>query len=262
MSWPLIGYLVVILFCIVLNGRSCLLILVLFCFHRPHVGCRLNCSSLGCDPVTTSCNCPDGYTGTSCTQCAGGYYNLTANSTSTCVACSCDQIGSNGTCSAETGQCSCRTDFKGRTCNTCRTFFYRKTATSCFPCQCYAFGTQQCNQLNGSCTCKPGYVGSECRSCAGDYRRSIIPLGEKLFSCTACSCNTRGSNSTSCAANGNCTCQVGTTGKTCDQCVDGYYAKSSFLQPNAVTATQSLTRTRQCVLQARMGALCQGKGKC
>ena len=202
-------------------------------------------SSLQCADSTGTCTCNAGYKGTKCD-----------------ATCGCDGTGSSGTaCDQSTGQCTCNAGFKGTTCNTA--------------CGCDTTGSSgtACDATSGQCTCNTGYTGTTCNSCATNYYRASdgtcksmlitvfqMPILYKCFfsacgcdatgssnlqcadstgqctcnagfkgtTCnTACGCDTTGSSGTACdASSGQCTCNTGYTGTTCNSCATNYYRKS------------------------------------
>eukprot|EP00794_Sanderia_malayensis_P006149 gene6149-6855_t len=94
------------------------------------------------------------------------------------------------------------------------------------PCQCDRVGTQPngtsdiliCAAAGGQCPCKPNVIGRTCDRCApGSY-------GFSSQGCTACNCDTVGSNSQFCdSVTGQCSCTANVVGRQCNQCPTNHF---------------------------------------
>ncbi|CAG5123328.1 unnamed protein product, partial [Candidula unifasciata] len=135
-------------------------------------------------PEVESCVCPEGYTGLSCQECAGGYLRVEDSGTAIgrCVRCSCN--GHATSCDPETGVCqNCQHNTVGDRCERCAPGFYGDpaagTAYDCRPCPCPL--TIPSNQFSPTCfldqdtrvtcdRCPPGYTGRDCGQCAPGFQ--------------------------------------------------------------------------------------------
>ncbi|XP_037075728.1 basement membrane-specific heparan sulfate proteoglycan core protein-like isoform X4 [Pollicipes pollicipes] len=154
-------------------------------------------TSQGPTNLVEDCNCPQGYSGMSCEECAPGYIR--------------QQTGQwLGRCVQEPQDCA-----PGQ-------YGDPRRGIACRPCSCPGtpaqFG-QTCrldsdNQV--TCDCPAGYIGRRCERCAAGYR------GDPLAG-TPCSpgdqCDPAGSlQSTPDPRTGRCDCKEFATGAKCDQC--------------------------------------------
>ena len=118
------------------------------------------------------CQCPTGYSGTSCEICSVGYTRkIQPDATFKCVPCMCG--GRSDECDRETGQClNCRDNFIGPACERCKeTHFYDSRSDTCQLCTCPGNSEEESFATNCTvdnrgrlvlCECKPGYAGSRC----------------------------------------------------------------------------------------------------
>lgn len=128
------------------------------------------------------CQCPPGYSGLSCQDCASGYTRTGEGLyLGHCEPCECN--GHSDTCHPETGICtSCQHNTKGELCEQCVDGFFGDptagTPEDCQPCACP--GTDPENQFSRTCeslgnggyqctACQPGYLGQYCERCAPGY---------------------------------------------------------------------------------------------
>uniref|UniRef100_A0A3B4ES20 Laminin subunit alpha-2 n=1 Tax=Pundamilia nyererei TaxID=303518 RepID=A0A3B4ES20_9CICH len=184
------------------------------------------------------CDCPIGYSGLSCEECAAGFYRLrsgflasapassvpTATGMGSCVQCQCS--GHSSSCDPETSICqNCQDNTEGDRCERCAPGFYgvvRGSPDDCKPCAycmlqiptCVAEGFDDYR-----CTaCPEGYEGKHCERCATGYHGNPrIPGGH----CEECKCSLWGALPGPCdPVTGQCRCRVGASGMTCDQCMD------------------------------------------
>ncbi|KAF3703025.1 Laminin subunit alpha-2 [Channa argus] len=140
------------------------------------------------------CDCPVGYSGLSCEECAAGFYRLRAGSPApapvsrvptavgmgSCVQCQCS--GHSSTCDPETSICqNCQDNTEGDRCERCAPGFYgvvRGSPDDCSPCACPL--TNPGNNFSPTCVaegfddyrctaCPEGYEGKYCERCATGY---------------------------------------------------------------------------------------------
>ncbi|XP_048238836.1 basement membrane-specific heparan sulfate proteoglycan core protein-like isoform X2 [Haliotis rufescens] len=131
-----------------------------------------------------SCQCPEGYTGLSCEECAAGYLRVEEPGTprGRCVRCNCN--GHATSCDTDTGRClNCNDNTEGDRCERCASGYYGDptvgTRSDCRPCPCPL--TIPSNQFSRTCfldpsdnrvtcdRCPPGYTGRDCGTCAEGY---------------------------------------------------------------------------------------------
>ena len=130
------------------------------------------------------CTCMNGTTGTSCQDCALGFFRpIDADLSTPCTPCECAEAGSilhddvALPCHQETGQCKCRSHTAGRQCNECQQGFYELDAAhdgGCRDCDCALAGVENatmagvCDPEDG-CYCKESNTGEQCTDCAHGY---------------------------------------------------------------------------------------------
>ncbi|XP_032440521.1 laminin subunit alpha-2 isoform X2 [Xiphophorus hellerii] len=189
------------------------------------------------------CDCPTGYSGLSCEECAAGFYRLRAGSPvsvpasrlptaagmGSCVQCQCN--GHSSTCDPETSICqNCQDNTEGDHCERCAPGFYgvvRGSPDDCKPCACPLSNAE--NNFSPTCvaegfsdyrctSCAEGYEGKYCERCATGYHGNPRMPGGR---CEECKCTSWGSLPGPChPVTGQCRCRVGTSGILCDQCMD------------------------------------------
>ncbi|XP_067337909.1 laminin subunit alpha-2 isoform X2 [Channa argus] len=189
------------------------------------------------------CDCPVGYSGLSCEECAAGFYRLRAGSPApapvsrvptavgmgSCVQCQCS--GHSSTCDPETSICqNCQDNTEGDRCERCAPGFYgvvRGSPDDCSPCACPL--TNPGNNFSPTCVaegfddyrctaCPEGYEGKYCERCATGYHGNPQMPGSH---CEECKCSMWGALPGPCdPVTGQCHCRVGAMGKWCDQCMD------------------------------------------
>nr|XP_046228322.1 laminin subunit alpha-2 isoform X8 [Scatophagus argus] len=155
------------------------------------------------------CDCPVGYSGLSCEECAAGFYRLRAGSLASapasrvptaagmgsCVQCQCS--GHSSTCDPETSICqNCQDNTEGDRCERCAPGFYgvvRGFVDDCKPCACPLTNPQ--NNFSPTCVaegfddyrctaCSEGYEGKYCERCATGYHGNPqMPGGRCEESC-------------------------------------------------------------------------------
>ncbi|XP_070781481.1 laminin subunit alpha-2 [Enoplosus armatus] len=189
------------------------------------------------------CDCPIGYSGLSCEECAAGFYRLRAGSPASapasrvptaagmgsCVQCQCS--GHSSTCDPETSICqNCQDNTEGDRCERCAPGFYgvvRGFHDDCKPCACPLTNPE--NNFSPTCVtegydeyrctaCPEGYEGKHCERCATGYHGNPRMPGGR---CEECKCSVWGALPGPCdPVTGQCRCRVGASGKSCDQCMD------------------------------------------
>uniref|UniRef100_A0A3B4B885 Laminin subunit alpha 2 n=1 Tax=Periophthalmus magnuspinnatus TaxID=409849 RepID=A0A3B4B885_9GOBI len=189
------------------------------------------------------CECPLGYSGLSCEECASGFYRLrsgslapapasrvpTAAGMGSCVVCQCS--GHSSTCDPDTSICQdCQDNTEGDRCERCAPGFYgvvRGFHDDCKPCACPLLNPQ--NNFSPTCVaegfddyrctaCPEGYEGKHCERCATGYHGNPLQPGGL---CEECKCSPWGSLPGPCdPVTGQCRCRGGTSGRACDQCME------------------------------------------
>ncbi|KAG5268865.1 hypothetical protein AALO_G00217340 [Alosa alosa] len=182
-----------------------------------------------------SCECPRGYAGLSCQECAPGYYRQPVSELNMkgmnrpliqpCVPCRCNNHSL--ACDLETGEClGCQHNTAGERCHVCAQGYYgtvKGSVSDCSLCGC----PLQTNSFSPSCVpegagdyrcnaCQQGYEGRYCERCSvGYYGNPSEPGGR----CQLCQCSAAGSLHQVCHhLTGQCDCKVGVRGHTCEEC--------------------------------------------
>ncbi|XP_039603409.1 laminin subunit alpha-2 isoform X4 [Polypterus senegalus] len=140
------------------------------------------------------CDCPPGYSGLSCEECAAGFYRLSSrtqgavSSIGSCVRCQCN--GHSEICDPETSICqNCLHNTVGDRCELCAPGFYgavRGAPNDCKPCACPL--PTPSNNFSPSCVmegfsdfrctaCPPGYEGQYCERCSPGFHGDPTILG-------------------------------------------------------------------------------------
>ncbi|KRZ28597.1 Laminin-like protein epi-1 [Trichinella pseudospiralis] len=183
------------------------------------------------------CRCPPPYKGTSCEECAEGFYRVnTGPFLGSCVPCKCH--GHSKSCDPRTGLClRCEHNTAGDHCEQCQAGFYGDATfgspMDCQLCPCplptVANNFAHSCQVNErgrllSCNCTEGYAGDRCNKCAvGWFGEPSRPDGR----CQRCFCNNNNqlTKENSCdSTNGRCfDCENNTDGFHCELCAPWYY---------------------------------------
>ncbi|XP_022090462.1 basement membrane-specific heparan sulfate proteoglycan core protein-like isoform X3 [Acanthaster planci] len=175
--------------------------------------------------MVEKCECPPGYAGQSCEECASGYYRVRNNRyLGTCEPCECNRYSYQ--CDPETGVCiNCRANTAGDQCDQCAEGYYGDPLSSipCLPCPCPL--TVDPNQFSPTCyldsdglvtcdNCPPGYDGRQCETCSPQYvgepqnlGSSCVPEGKE--------CNSAGTVE---LIGPECACKDNVRGEECDRC--------------------------------------------
>ncbi|XP_053323844.1 laminin subunit alpha-1-like [Spea bombifrons] len=181
------------------------------------------------------CECPPGYRGLSCQECAPGYYREKLSEISIlglrfqnppCVPCQCSNHSE--ICDPDTGRCmDCQDNTAGDHCHLCAPGYYGKVTGSIADCSLCACPKGNSQSFSPTCVlegindfrcdaCLPGYEGRYCERCSlGYYGNPNEPDGF----CQKCDCNPSGSLNNECdRLTGQCICKTGVTGRLCDTC--------------------------------------------
>ncbi|PAV91610.1 hypothetical protein WR25_08453 isoform F [Diploscapter pachys] len=150
--------------------------------------------------------------------CKDKIFSLTTDFNSAALSCDCVAQGSESfSCNEYGGQCSCKPNIIGRRCDRCASGYYN--FPQCLKCQCST--GQQCDPTNGQCFCPPHVEGTSCNKCVSNA------FGyDPLIGCQKCDCHPQGSEGASMvcdAETGQCLCRPSVGGRSCDQCLPGYY---------------------------------------
>ena len=179
------------------------------------------------------CQCPVGYTGTSCESCEAGFFRIKSTPyLGTCVPCQCN--GHADSCDPLTGAClNCRDNTMGDHCDQCFPGHYGDPAIEpCQICSCPLpvasnnFATS-CDVYSGrlvSCECTEGYTGTYCERCDSGYYGNPNQEGSTCERCQ-CSGNIDMNDLYGCdIETGECLrCLNNTTGPQCSQCKEWWY---------------------------------------
>uniref|UniRef100_A0A3B4WWD7 Laminin subunit alpha-1 n=1 Tax=Seriola lalandi dorsalis TaxID=1841481 RepID=A0A3B4WWD7_SERLL len=183
-----------------------------------------------------TCECPWGYSGTSCEACLPGFYRVGGVLFGgNCMQCECNDHATecdiNGVC------LGCTHNTTGPHCNQCLPGFYgdstEGTADDCLLCPCPL--TEPSNSFSPTCLleapghvscdqCQDGYTGTNCERCASGYYGNPQVVGG---ACVLCECNDNVdiSEAGHCdTVTGEClSCLGNTAGRHCEVCQSGYY---------------------------------------
>ncbi|XP_058485060.1 laminin subunit alpha-1 isoform X1 [Solea solea] len=183
-----------------------------------------------------TCECPWGYSGTSCESCLPGFYRVGGVMFGgNCMQCECNdhavECDMDGVC------LECEHNTTGPHCDHCLPGFYgdatEGTTHDCRPCPCPL--TEPSNRFSPTCVlatsgqvscdqCQVGYTGVNCERCATGYYGYPQVVGG---TCVRCECNgnvdvTKAGHCDT--VTGECLhCLGSTTGRHCEVCQPGYY---------------------------------------
>uniref|UniRef100_H3D7M5 Laminin, alpha 1 n=1 Tax=Tetraodon nigroviridis TaxID=99883 RepID=H3D7M5_TETNG len=187
-----------------------------------------------------TCECPWGYSGTSCEVCLSGFYRVGGVLFGgNCMQCECNdhatECDSAGVCLLCSSGCAHNTS--GPHCEECLPGFYGNategTADDCQPCPCPL--TNPSNSFSPTCVleasgqvscdrCQEGYTGTTCERCASGFYGNPQVVGG---TCVRCDChgNVNVSEAGHCdVVTGECLrCLFNTGGPHCEVCQPGYY---------------------------------------
>ncbi|XP_056099529.1 laminin subunit alpha-1 [Rhinichthys klamathensis goyatoka] len=182
------------------------------------------------------CECPWGYSGSSCEYCIPGFYRVGGILFGgNCLQCECNDHASECDINGECLDCTHNTS--GPHCDLCEPGFYgdasEGTPDDCQRCSCPL--TLESNNFSPTCAlqrpgevvcdqCPLGYAGHKCERCADGYYGDPTVPGQR---CSVCECN--GNVDLSEAGHcdgltGECVkCVSHTAGRHCERCQDGFY---------------------------------------
>ncbi|XP_039983193.1 laminin subunit alpha-1 isoform X2 [Xiphias gladius] len=183
-----------------------------------------------------TCECPWGYSGTSCEACLPGFYRVGGVLFGgNCMKCECNDHATecdiNGVC------LGCTHNTTGPQCDQCLPGFYgdstEGTTDDCRLCPCPL--TEPSNSFSPTCVleapgqvscdqCQDGYTGRNCERCASGYYGNPQVVGGV---CVRCECN----DNVDISEPGHCDtitgeclrCLGNTAGRHCEVCQPGYY---------------------------------------
>ncbi|XDV48183.1 hypothetical protein PO909_017644 [Leuciscus waleckii] len=182
------------------------------------------------------CECPWGYSGSSCEYCIPGFYRVGGILFGgNCLQCECNDHASECDINGECLDCSHNTS--GPHCDRCEPGFYgdasEGTPDDCQRCSCPL--TLESNNFSPTCElqgpgefvcdqCPLGYAGHKCERCADGYYGDPTVPGQ---GCSVCECNGNVDRSEAghCdGLTGECVkCVFHTAGRHCERCQDGFY---------------------------------------
>uniref|UniRef100_A0A8C4Q6H7 Uncharacterized protein n=1 Tax=Eptatretus burgeri TaxID=7764 RepID=A0A8C4Q6H7_EPTBU len=186
------------------------------------------CNVCDCDQVGAigsvcgsggQCECRQSVDGRRCDRCAAGHFSFP-----NCWRCECSQEGSISLeCDSQSGECLCRSGVTGHRCDRCIAGLFG--FPSCQTHTCDPAGSLSTDHDNmDTCRCRTNVLGQTCSSCKPLFWNL---QWENPTGCQSCHCNTNGTIGGYAECNqftGQCLCKPGVTGRTCDQCLPGYYS--------------------------------------
>ncbi|XP_068604397.1 laminin subunit alpha-1 [Brachionichthys hirsutus] len=183
-----------------------------------------------------TCECPWGYSGTSCETCLPGFYRVGgALFGGNCMRCECNDHAPE--CDIDGNCLDCTHNTTGPHCGQCLPGFYGNTtegtADDCRPCPCPL--TEPSNSFSPTCVleasgqvscdqCREGHTGSNCERCANGFYGEPQVVGGACVRCE-CNGNVNVSEAGHCdVVTGECLlCLGNTAGKHCEVCRTGCY---------------------------------------
>ncbi|RMX49211.1 hypothetical protein pdam_00005840 [Pocillopora damicornis] len=231
--------------------------------------CFCNGQASKCDPDDFSkCICERNTDGPNCEKCLPLYNNKPYQIREACEACECNSHSDSCSYNETKGYgiCNdCKHNTTGDMCQLCKETFYRNSAVSqnttntCLACACHVPGvntsadSSQCDSVTGQCACKSRVMGRACDMCRDTYWKLTT---DNEAGCEECHCNLTGTVNSSNVCDkitGQCPCKQLLTGRTCNQCQDGYFGLTS--ENPGCTACN-------CDLAGSVNTSCSSSGKC
>uniref|UniRef100_A0A914YQA6 Basement membrane-specific heparan sulfate proteoglycan core protein n=1 Tax=Panagrolaimus superbus TaxID=310955 RepID=A0A914YQA6_9BILA len=177
------------------------------------------------------CDCPPGYVGTSCEDCAPGYRRTGGGLyLGLCERCECNNHADK--CDEEYGHClNCQHNTEGDQCERCRPGFEgdarRGTPHDCRaaatkpPCDCNNHSPRGCDSYGRCLLCEHSTEGYHCESCKKGYYGNATQ--GTPYDCSPCPCP--GTSDCYLGSDGQVKCRncpAGFSGDRCDKCAPGY----------------------------------------
>lgn len=215
-------------------------------------------------PWVEKCECPVGYKGHFCEQCAPGYRRESPalGPFSPCVACKCQ---GGGLCDPETGDCYSGDENQNNDCADCPHGQYNdpRDPQRCLPCPCSAgvgCSLSPETQEPACDYCPLGLSGPRCEICADGHFGDPQGQNGPPRPCRPCACN----NNIDPIVEGNCDrvtgeclkCLYNTAGFYCDRCQEGSFGNP--LDPNP----ERKCRECYCHPVGSQQGSCQDDGSC
>ncbi|KAM6908341.1 laminin subunit alpha-1 [Lycodopsis pacificus] len=183
-----------------------------------------------------TCECPWGYSGTSCESCLSGFYRVGGVLFGgNCMQCECNDHAAE--CDLDGVCLACTHNTTGPQCDRCLPGFYgdatEGTSGDCRLCRCPL--TEPPNSFSPTCVldasgevscdqCRDGYTGLSCERCASGFHGNPQVVGG---ACVRCECNGNvdvGEAGHCDTVTGECLrCLTNTAGRHCEVCQPGYY---------------------------------------
>uniref|UniRef100_A0A3P8WGE8 Laminin subunit alpha-1 n=1 Tax=Cynoglossus semilaevis TaxID=244447 RepID=A0A3P8WGE8_CYNSE len=214
------------------------------------------------------CECPWGYSGTSCEACLPDFYRVGGVMFGgNCMQCECNDhakqcdiygvcvVSFSPTCVLEaSGQVTCdqcQVGYTGVNCERCATGYYgnpQVVGGVCVPCDCNGnvdvseFG--HCDAITGECLlCLGNTTGRHCEICQPGYYGDAIQAKD----CRECGCDVSGALSSHCdLTTGKCSCREKVTGRACDTCLPGFFGLQKSGGCSACNCSQSGSVSKTC----------------
>uniref|UniRef100_A0A8C4VI90 Laminin subunit beta 4 n=1 Tax=Gopherus evgoodei TaxID=1825980 RepID=A0A8C4VI90_9SAUR len=124
-----------------------------------------------CDQMTGICPCLPNVIGSTCDQCASGYWNMSHGIG--CQFCDCNPRNSQSNqCNQFTGQCSCKLGYNGRRDEYEENYFGDPRIHSC-TCNEEGIRKPECDKDTGACNCRIGVTRKLCDRCGRGFKQEF-----------------------------------------------------------------------------------------
>ncbi|RWS10044.1 laminin subunit gamma-1-like protein [Dinothrombium tinctorium] len=130
-------------------------------------------------------DCRDNTDGPNCERCKPNFYQ---NAQGICIACNCNEIGSESLQCNSQGKCTCKPGVTGQKCDRCESNHYDFSVSGCKSCECNlagSVGEGECDPVYGRCRCKPNVEGQRCDTCKPGF---FDLQADNEFGCLPCFC--------------------------------------------------------------------------